>query len=61
MIKYIGNGNYYQGIPARDLSADEWKAIPRRKRKVLVDLGLYKEEVKRKTKKKLEVTEDAIT
>ena len=61
MIKYIGSGSYYQGIPARDLSEDEWQAIGRRKRKTLVDLGLYKEERKRKAKPKLEVTEDAIT
>ena len=61
MIKYIGNGCYYQGIPARDLTEDEWKAIPRRKRKRLVELGLYQEQVKRKVKvkKDVEVTENA--
>ena len=60
MIKYTGNGNYYQGIPARDLSEDEWKAIGKRKQKTLVDLGLYATP-RRKVKSKLEVTEDVIT
>lgn len=54
MIKYIGNGSYYQGVPARDLSEDEWSAIPRRKRKVLVELGLYREQAKRRVKPKVE-------
>jgi len=61
MIKYIGKGNYYQGIPARDLTEDEWKAIPRRKRNRLLELGLYAKPVKRKVKKDMEVNEDAIT
>lgn len=55
MIKYIGNGNYYQGIPARDLTEDEWEAISRRKRKRLVELGLYREQAKRKVKEKVDV------
>ena len=61
MIKYIGNGSYYQGIPARDLSDDEWKAIGRHKRKRLVELGLYREKSKRRAKEKVEVKENAIT
>ena len=55
MIKYIGNGSYYQGIPARDLTEDEWQAIPRRKRKRLVELGLYREQAKRKVEEKVDV------
>jgi len=60
MIKYIGNGSYYQGIPARDLTEEEWNAIPRRRRKRLLEFGLYAEQIKRKpVKKEVEVTENA--
>lgn len=26
--KYVGNGKYIPGVPARDLTTEEWKAIP---------------------------------
>jgi hypothetical protein len=38
---YIGEGAYWQGIPARDLTDDEWQALPADTRKLLLDLGLY--------------------
>jgi len=53
MAEYIGNGNYYQGVPARDLSDEEWAAVPRRVKKVVLGLGLYKL-AKRKPAKKAE-------
>lgn len=26
--KYVGKGQYIPGVPARDLTAEEWQAIP---------------------------------
>ena len=27
-VKYIGNGAFVPGVPARDMKADEWNALP---------------------------------
>ena len=45
-MKYIGNGNFLIGIPARDLSADEVKRLGKDR---LEKSGLYAEQ-KRKPK-----------
>ncbi len=42
MIKYIGKGSFVQGIPARDLTKDEWDAFSKERQKSLVNAGLYK-------------------
>ena len=42
MVKYIGKGRYLRGVPARDLSLDEWTEMPADKKKHLVKvLKLY--------------------
>lgn len=46
-MKYIGNGAFVPGIPARDLSADEVKQYGGEK--ALAETGLY--EIVRKSKK----------
>lgn len=46
-MRYIGNGAFIPGIPARDLSADEVKQFGGEK--TLAETGLY--ETARKTKK----------
>ena len=38
MLKYIGNGAFIAGIPARDLTADEVKQFGKQ---TLIDSGLY--------------------
>ena len=41
-VKYIGKGAYLRGVPARDMTIDEWKKIPAKKRKHLIEvLKLY--------------------
>jgi hypothetical protein len=45
-MKYIGNGAFIPGIPARDLSDEEVKEYGR---KTLLDSGLYEEQRKKGT------------
>ena len=40
---YLGRGDYFVGIPARDLTAGEWMEIPAATRARLLELGLYAE------------------
>lgn len=42
-MAYIGDGNYWQGVPARDLSALEWEALSVDDRATVLSLGLYEE------------------
>ncbi len=43
-VKYIGNGEYYYGIPARDLTEAEYAALSEEQRR-LVDSGKLYERV----------------
>jgi hypothetical protein len=27
-VRYVGDGAFIQGVPARDLTAEEWAAVP---------------------------------
>lgn len=57
-VKYVGNGSFLVGIPARDLSASEVKKFGIVK---LIDSGLYAE-IKRKPKAdqpEVEIIEEA--
>lgn len=47
-MKYIGNGDFIPGIPARDLSDEEVKEYSR---KTLLDSGLYEEQKKERNLK----------
>jgi hypothetical protein len=40
MIKYVGNGKHLIGIPARDLTYEEWNALNDEKRQLLINLGI---------------------
>lgn len=39
--KYIGNGSHLLGIPARDLSEDDWKVLTDSQKKAVKESGLY--------------------
>lgn len=41
MIRYIGDGAYFQGIPARDLRDDEFAALSEAQQQALLGSGLY--------------------
>ncbi len=41
---YIGGGRWAHGVPARDLSQDEWDALPAELQAVAVEQGLYRSE-----------------
>lgn len=40
-IRYAGGGDYWPGVPARDLDAEEWVALPEDLRRLLLALRLY--------------------
>lgn len=41
-IKYTGNGaEYVSGVPARDLSEQEFKDLPEETQRIVMDCGLY--------------------
>lgn len=40
-IKYIGNGDYVMGIPARNMTVEEWEALPETTRQALMAQKLY--------------------
>ena len=39
--KYIGNGHFWPGVPARDLENGEWEAIDEVIRQALLEFKLY--------------------
>ena len=38
---YLGQG-YFVGLPARDMSVDEWKQFPKELTKAALKAGIYK-------------------
>lgn len=40
-IKYIGNGDYVMGIPARNLTVEEWESLTEETRQALMAQKLY--------------------
>ena len=53
VVEYIGDGTFEQGIPARNLTADEWAEVPAETQKRLIASGVYR---KVKESKQKEVT-----
>ncbi len=47
-IIYNPEAGYWQGVPARDLTQDEWQALPKELQKHLVEIGMYKVEKSKK-------------
>ena len=45
--RYIGNGAYLVGVPARDLTVDEWAALDDETRATALALKLYEKGTKR--------------
>lgn len=39
--KYLNNGGFIQGVPARDLTQDEWDALEDWQRQAALKSGLY--------------------
>jgi hypothetical protein len=50
--KYIYNPEkgYFIGLPARDLTADEWKKYPEKLTKAALKAGMYKKEKSKEVK-----------
>lgn len=43
MDKYVYQGSgYFVGLPARDMSVDEWKQFPKELTKAALKAGIYK-------------------
>ena len=53
-VKYIGNGAFWPGVPARDLENGEWQAIDEGLRKQLVEQKLYRIGKSKKSKSEKE-------
>lgn len=49
MIKYVGDGAYFHGIPARDLTDAEFAALPAATQQVLLNSGIYVQEPEAET------------
>lgn len=43
-VKYTGDGAYFHGVPARDLTDEEFAALPEAQRSALLTSGLYTQE-----------------
>lgn len=41
-VIYTGNGDYMIGLPARDMSVEEWEAYPEELTNSAIEQGLYK-------------------
>lgn len=41
VLRYAGKGDYLPGVPARDLSVQEFEALPETIQQQCLDLGLY--------------------
>jgi hypothetical protein len=55
MVKYLGTGNeWIYGIPTRDLTDDEWKALPAALQYDGVASGLYEVKADKPPKEKVE-------
>ena len=40
-VRYIGQGQFLMGTPARDMSAEEWQALTAERRAIAESSGLY--------------------
>lgn len=43
-VKYTGDGAYFPGVPARDLTDEEFAALPEAQQQALLNSGLYTQE-----------------
>ena len=41
-FKFIGDRHFVPGVPARDMTLDEWEKVPLERRHKAVGLGLYR-------------------
>jgi hypothetical protein len=40
-MRYVGNGEFISGVPARDLTAEEWEGLTEAQRQTALGCGLY--------------------
>ena len=52
--RYIGNGAFWPGVPARDLQNGEWEAIDEDIRTILLNFKLYRIGKSKKSKSEKE-------
>ena len=53
--KYIGGGEFHHGIPARDLTEDDWAALAEEQQQLVAHSPLYK--IEAEARKKMEDSE----
>jgi hypothetical protein len=51
-IKYVGDGEFLSGIPARDLTEAEWESLSKEQQKAALNSGLYEKSKPKKTAKR---------
>lgn len=50
MVRYTGDGNeYIYGVPMRDMTDDEWNALPEDGRVIAIASGLFEPEIDNET------------
>ena len=54
-VLFLGGG-YFIGLPARDLTEEEWEAIPKKEQRMILKSGIYGIEIE---EKKAEVKDNA--
>lgn len=59
-IKYTGDGAYFVGIPARDLTDDEFSAMPEVTQRMLLDSGIYEQASAPRAKKTATAVEPTV-
>ncbi len=41
VVKYVGNGAFFSGLPARDMTLEEWESYPEELRSAALSADLY--------------------
>jgi hypothetical protein len=44
LVRYCGQGSYMIGLPARDMTLEEWQSYPEALRSAALEIGLYDDE-----------------
>jgi endo-beta-N-acetylglucosaminidase D len=50
-VLFVEGKGFWQGLPARDLTADEWAEVSQENQKTILSLGIYKLVESKSTKK----------
>lgn len=41
VMRYIGGGDFVDGVPARDMTREEWETVEQARRELALKLNLY--------------------